>query len=79
MARDSRFHDQQLAAVLAVLADRSGLTPYEIGTQLPGPVAPLTLTLALLRELEADGKVYAQPDPNGQRWYLTRRGGHADE
>lgn len=74
----SQLHDQQLADVLAVLAERPGLTAYEIGISVTDPAPPLTLTLGLLRELEAAGKVYAQPDPNGQRWYLTRRGDAGD-
>jgi hypothetical protein len=73
----------QLAAILTALAEKPGLTAYALGICVPvaQPVpaeliatarsAPPTLVLHLLGQLEKSGRVRMEPDPKGNRWYLT--------
>lgn len=78
--KKAQLRERQLEAVLAALAARPGLTVYGLGGCVPvappdppSPVraAPAVLVISLLGELERQGKVSKERDPEGNRWYLA--------
>lgn len=72
---------RQRAVILGNLARRPGSTAWQASAGVPVPEVrpgeyrpahvPMTLMLSILRGLAADGVVRSEPDPRGQRWYLT--------
>jgi hypothetical protein len=81
MPARTRLRQQQLREALEAVTARPGITAYTVGTHVsvPGMLrppegvlavsAPLTLVLSLLAGLEREGRVRAEPDPKGNRWY----------
>lgn len=88
MTKRQELRERQTADVLAALGEHPGMTAYLLGVyvQVPQPSdedwmegrpvtsAPLTLVMGLLSDLQRAGKVRAEPDEHGQRWYLTMTG-----
>jgi hypothetical protein len=75
----AQLRERQLQAVAAILAEKPGLTAFQVGFHIPvehparseilASSAPLTLVLSLLCELEKQGRVRAELNPKGALWY----------
>jgi hypothetical protein len=78
-ARGDRVTAEQRAAALTAVRADPGTTAYRVSLHLPMPEAapgelirkhfPMTLMLAILADLRADGLIRSVPNPRGQQFY----------
>lgn len=81
MPRETK-RELQARSLLDALAQRPGLTAYQLCSYLvqPPPLSyRMPLALSLLGELRDAGQVRSEADEGGRRWYLAGETGKGQE